>query len=161
MLNSIVPELVVNASVEIRSPVPPTEPLKVTPPELVIVRVPMSVPMLPLKVTASLVLIVMCDLAPAAVPEIELRVMGVAAPAPSVKVAPSSKVTAPRVIRPVVGLRVVLTSKRTGTLINNSLAVAEIVWALIVTAEALAIDKPPTKLKVSVAKSPNRIVPVL
>ena len=157
----MVPELVVNASVEIRSPVPPTEPPKVTPPELVMVRVPMSVPTLPLKVTTSVVLIVMCDLAPAAVPEIELKVIGVAAPAPSVKVAPSSKVTAPKVIRPVVGLRVVLTSKRTGTLMNSSLAVAERVWALIVTAEVLAIDRPPTKLKVSVAKSPKRMVPVL
>ena len=115
-LNAIVPEPFAIETAVIRPPLAPTAPLKVIPPELVMVKVPISVPIAPETVIADVVLKVIFDLALPAVPEIELNVIGVAAPAPRTKVAPSSRVTAPRVIRPEVGLRVVLYPKRVGTL---------------------------------------------
>ena len=151
------------ARVVMRSPLPlpPTAPLKVIPPEFVTVSAPISVPIAPLTVTTSVVLKVIFEGLLPATPVMEARVIGVAAPVPSVKVTPSLSVTAPSVIRPVVGLRVLLTSKVTGTAMYNGLAVAVMLCALTVTADAFAIDKPPKKLNTSVAKSPKRIVPVL
>ncbi len=61
----------------------------------------MSVPTAPLTVTAPVVLIVRLDAAPRAVPVTELRLIGVALPAPTVSVAPSASVAAPSVICPV------------------------------------------------------------
>ena len=142
-------------------PLPPTAPLKVIPPEFVTVSAPISVPIAPLTVTTPAVLKVIFEGLPPATPVIELSVIGVAAPAPKVKVTPSLSVTAPSVICPVVGLRVLLTSKVTGTAMYKGLAVAVMLCALTVTADAFAMDKPPKKLNTSVAKSPRRIVPVL
>lgn len=81
--------------------VAPTVPLKVVPPELVIVTVPMSVPMLPPIVTAPVVLMVRFEALPLAVPVTEERLMALAMPVPIVKVAPSARVAAPKVMLPV------------------------------------------------------------
>ena len=69
--------------------------LKVVPPELVMVSVPISVPMAPLTVTAPVVLIVMLDEEPPVVPLIEERLIGLALPLPIVKYAPFANVVAP------------------------------------------------------------------
>ena len=78
--------LVVIAILVMRLPFAPTAPLNVMPPELVIVKLPMSVPIAPETVMAAVVLKVMPDGTPPVVPEIELSVIGVAAPEPRVKV---------------------------------------------------------------------------
>ena len=75
--------------------------LKVVPPEFVIVMVPMSVPMAPLIVTAPVVLMVRLEAVPLAVPVTEDKLITLAIPVPTVKVAPSAKVAAPKVILPV------------------------------------------------------------
>lgn len=64
--------------------VAPTVLLKVVPPELVIVRMPMLVPTTPLTVTAPVVLIVRFAL-PLDGPVTVVRLIGVTAPAPNVK----------------------------------------------------------------------------
>ena len=76
---------------------------------------PIFVPIAPLTVTTSLVLMVILDLTPV-VPLMELRVIGVAAPLPSVRVAPGLTVAAPKVIRPTPGLKVTLFSTVVGEL---------------------------------------------
>ena len=75
-----------------------TAPLNVEPPELVIVKVPMSVPIAPDAVTAPVVLMVTLDADPLAVPEILDKLIVFAIPVPNVKVTPSAKVVAPKVI---------------------------------------------------------------
>ena len=72
--------------------------LNVVPPEFVIVKVPMSVPIAPETVTAPIVLIVILELEPFAVPEILDKLIAFAIPVPKVKVTPSTKVVAPKVI---------------------------------------------------------------
>ena len=75
-----------------------TAPPNVVPPELVIVKVPMSVPIAPEAVTAPVVLIVTLDAEPLAVPETLDRLIALAMPVPKVNVTPSTKVVAPKVI---------------------------------------------------------------
>ena len=75
-----------------------TAPLNVAPPELVIVKVPISVPIAPEAVTAPVVLIVTLDAEPLAVPETLDKLIALAIPVPKVKVTPSAKVVAPKVI---------------------------------------------------------------
>ena len=75
-----------------------TAPPNVAPPELVIVKVPMSVPIAPEAVTAPVVLIVTLDAEPLAVPETLDRLIALAMPVPKVNVTPSTKVVAPKVI---------------------------------------------------------------
>ena len=74
--------------------------LKVVPPEFVIVIVPMSVPTAP-TVTAPVVLIVKFDALPPAVPVTDDKLKVLAMPVPTVKVTPSARVAAPKVIAPV------------------------------------------------------------
>ena len=99
--NSMVPVVAVNTTLAMRSELVPTAPLKVVPPELVIVRVPISVPMVLLTATAPVVLIVRLEAKPEAVPATELRLIALAMPVPRVKVTLSAKVVAPRLIAPV------------------------------------------------------------
>ena len=61
----------------------------------------MSVPTAPLTVTAPVVLIVRLETVPLSVPVTVDKVIDVAAPAPTVNVAPSARVAAPKVICPV------------------------------------------------------------
>ena len=75
-----------------------TAPLNVVPPELVIVKVPMSVPIAPEAVTAPVVLIVMLEAEPLATPDTVVMLIGVDAPVPTVNVLPSEIVIAPKVI---------------------------------------------------------------
>ena len=80
------------------SPLAPTAPLNVVPPEFVIVKVPISVPIAPEAVTAPVVLIVILEAEPPAVPETLLKLIAFAIPVPKVKVTPSAKVVVPNVI---------------------------------------------------------------
>ena len=75
-----------------------TAPLNVVPPEFVIVKVPMSVPIAPETVTAPAVFSVRLEALPLATPETVVMLIGVAAPAPTVSVLPSEIVIAPKVI---------------------------------------------------------------
>ena len=77
-----------------------TLPAKVVPPLLVIVRVPMSVPTVPVTLTGAAVLSVRLDAVPPAVPDTVARSIGVAAPAPTVSVVLSARVAGPRRIAP-------------------------------------------------------------
>ena len=72
-----------------------TAPLNVVPPEFVIVKVPMSVPMLELNVTPATESMVIFDCVPEAVPATEFTVISAGPPLPKVNVTPSSKVTLP------------------------------------------------------------------
>ena len=63
-----------------------------------IVNVPMSVPIAPEAVTAPVVLIVMLEDVPPAVPETLLKLIAFEMPVPKVNVTPSTKVVAPKVI---------------------------------------------------------------
>lgn len=76
-------------------------PLKVVPPELVIVTVPISVPMVLETVTAPVVLIIRFEVVPSAVPVIDERLIAFAIPVPIVRVTPSASVVAPKVMAPV------------------------------------------------------------
>ena len=78
-----------------------TVPVKVVPPELVMVSVPISVPIVLETVTAPVVLIVRFDTAFRAVPIIEERLIALAIPVPRVRVTPSASVVAPKVMVPV------------------------------------------------------------
>jgi len=85
-----------------------TAPVKVVPPELVMVRVPMSVPIVLETASAPSVLIVKCEALPFAVPATAVRLIGVLAPAPIMRVTPSTKVVLPNVIVPVLAPPTVL-----------------------------------------------------
>ena len=71
------------------------------PPELVIVTVSISVWKLSRIVTDPIVLIVILEAKPPAVPRMDARIIGLAIPVPSVNVTPSANVVAARVIVPV------------------------------------------------------------
>ena len=89
----IVPVVLVNATVAASTVL-----LNVVPPEFVMVIVPMSVPIAPEAVTAPVVLIVILEAEPPAVPETLLKLIAFAIPVPKAKVTPSAKVVAPNVI---------------------------------------------------------------
>ena len=72
-----------------------TAPLNVVPPEFVIVKVPMSVPILELNVTPATELMVIFDDEPEAVPVTEFTVIRAGPPLPKVNVTPSRSVTLP------------------------------------------------------------------
>ena len=76
-----------------------TAPVKVAPPELVMVRVPMFVPIVPTE-TIPVVLIIKLAV-PLAGPVIEVIVSALAIPVPMVSIVPVAKVIAPTVIAPV------------------------------------------------------------
>jgi len=74
---------------------------KVAVPELVRVTEPRSVPTAPVTLTAPRVSKVMAEVAPPAVPLMAPVVMGVVAPAPRVRLAPSARFSAGKVMAPV------------------------------------------------------------
>jgi len=129
-----------------------TAPLKVVPPELVMVRVPMSVPIVLLTATAPVVLIVILEVLPESVPATELRLIALLIPVPKVKVTLSAKVVAPRLIAPVAVSPTVVFA-RTLTAVVPRLRTLEPVLALIVPAKYLVVGtiavKPPANVKVS------------
>ena len=135
--------------------------LKVVPPELVMVMVPISVPTAPLTVTAPVVLMVRFDVVPPAVPETEDRLIALAIPVPTVKVAPSTKVAAPKVMLPVeVPPMVVLAVTLTGApKFRAAVVAAVIVPATLMALGAVAVI-PPVNAKVPVL-APKVTVPVL
>ena len=93
---AIVPEVSVSVTVAASTVLP-----KVVPPDWVISTVPISVPTAPLTVTAPVVLMVRLEDTPPAVPVTAARLIGVAAPVPTVSVVLSAIVAVPMVIWPV------------------------------------------------------------
>jgi hypothetical protein len=145
--NSITPVPPVIARLLIGSEAVPTVPPKAIPPEFVIVKLPIFVPMGP-TVTKPVVLMVILDFTPE-VPLMELKAIGVAAPAPKVNVASGFTVVAPKVISPTPGLKVILFSKVVGELREIAEAVVLIAAAFTVTAEEAFAVMPPKKLNTS------------
>ncbi len=154
--NAIVPVVLVSVTV-----VALIAPLKVVPPELVIVTVPISVPMVLETVTAPVVLIVRFDTVLPAVPAIDDRLIAFAIPVPKVNVTPSASVVAPKVMVPVeLPPTVVFADTLTGVVPKFSTPLeAAIVPAKVFTLGAVAV-KPPVKLKVPLL-APKVKVPVL
>ena len=74
---------------------------KVVPPDWVRVTVPISVPTAPLIVAAPVVWMVRLEVEPLSVPVTDERLKVLAIPVPTVKVTPSAKVAAPKVMLPV------------------------------------------------------------
>ena len=136
-------------------------PPKVVPPELVMVKVPISVPMAPPTVTAPVVLIVRLEAVPLAVPVTVDKLIAFAIPVPIVKVAPSAKVAAPKVMLPVeVPPTVVLAVTATGApKFRTPVPAAVIVPAKLIPLGAVAV-KPPVNAKVP-PLVPNVRAPVL
>ena len=99
--NSIVPVVAVRTKLARLSELDPTAPLKVVPPELVTVRMPISVPIVLETVTAPVVLMVRFEALPLAVPAIDDKLIAFAIPVPIVRVTPSASVVAPKVMVPV------------------------------------------------------------
>jgi len=85
-----------------------TVPVNVPVEQLVTVTVPISVPILPETPMVLVVLKVILEAVLPAVPATEDNEIGVAAPAPKVKVTPSERVAAPKVIVPVPELSIAL-----------------------------------------------------
>ncbi len=138
-----------------------TAPLKVVPPELVIVTVPISVPMVLETVTAPVVLIVRFDTVLPAVPAIDDRLIAFAIPVPKVNVTPSASVVAPKVMVPVeLPPTVVFADTLTGVVPKFSTPLeAAIVPAKVFTLGAVAV-KPPLNVNVP-PLAPSVKVPVL
>ncbi len=93
-LNATVPVVVEMASPLFKVTAPP----KVAPPEFVRVRLPISVLMAPVILTAPVVLITILEASPPAVPVIEATVIAPELPLPKYKVTPSPRITLLRVI---------------------------------------------------------------
>ena len=79
-------------------PVTVTVPPKIAPPEFVRVRMPISVPIAPVILTAPVVLITTLEASPPSVPLIEATVIAPELPPPKLSVTPSPKITLLRVI---------------------------------------------------------------
>lgn len=138
-----------------------TAPLKVAPPELAIVRVPISVPMVPDTVSAPIVLIVRFEGVPPVVPAIDERLIALAIPVPRVSVTPSASVVAPKVMVPVeLPPRVVSAETLTG-LVPKLITPLEaaIVPAKVLVLGAVAVN--PLLIVNVPPDDPNARVPVL
>ena len=138
-----------------------TAPPKVAPPELAIVKVPRSVPIVLDTVSVPMVLIVRFEGVPPAVPAIDERVIALAIPVPRVSVTPSASVVAPKVMVPVEPPpRVVLAETLTG-LVPKLIAPLEaaIVPAMILVLGAVAVN--PLLIVNVPPDTPNARVPVL
>ena len=124
---------------------------KATPPDWVMVMVPMSVPTTPDTVTAPVVSRVRSLTAPAAVPVIDPRLMVFAIPVPIVRVTPSAKVAFPKVIAPVdVPPTVEFPDTVTGVLPKLITPVpAAVMLPLMVLPEGAVAMTPPVKARVS------------
>ena len=142
----------VNTKLVIGLPLEPTAPLKVVPPELVMVRVPISVPMVLLTATAPVVLIVKLEARPKSVPATELRLIALLMPVPRVKVTLSAKVVAPRLMAPVAVPPMVVVAKMLTGVVAKLITLVELFAAIVpdkyFVLGAVAV-KPPANVKVS------------
>ena len=137
--------------------------LKVMPPELVMVRVPISVPIAPPTVTAPVVLIVKFDADPPSIPLIDDKLIAFAIPVPMVRVIPSAIVVAPKVMVPVALPPNVLLA-RTLTAVVPKLIMLVVLLAAIVPARYFVLGAVAVKplVKVNVPPlAPSVKVPVL
>ena len=139
---------------------------KVAPPELVMVRVPISVPMAPAAATTPVVLIIRFDAVPLVVPVTASRLMAFAIPVPTVNVALSANVASPKSINPVAAppmFAVAVTA--TGVLESPNMIVLAPVVAIIVPAILRALGavavSPAVKVVLSLEALPMVNVPVL
>ena len=128
----------------------------------------MSVPTAPLTVTAPVVFIVRLDFPKSKVPETEDKVIGVAAPAPTVNVTPSDKVAAAIVICPVdappiVDVPVIETVPKVITPVPAALTVPLIVLELgaVAITPPVNAEEPPTLTKVTVPVLLNVVAPAI
>ena len=158
-LNAMVPAVFV----KVTDPVF-TAPEKVVPPEFVMVTVPISVPIAPEIVAAPEVFNVKLEAELSAVPVMELMLMGVATPVPTVNVTPFAKVTAPNVICPVDAPPTVAFAETlklaVGVRVITPVPAAETVPAKLIVAGELTTT-PPVNAKLSVASLPRVTIPVL
>ncbi|CAM3803335.1 hypothetical protein POBR111598_10440 [Polynucleobacter brandtiae] len=127
------------------------------------VRVPMSVPIVLEILTTPVVLIVRFEVVPPAVPATDDKLIALLMPVPSVRVAPSTSVAAPKVMVPVaVPPNKVLA--RTLTAVVPRLITLVVLFAVIVPAKYLVLGavavKPPVKFRVP-PLAPRASVPVL
>ena len=129
--NSIVPVVAVNTRLEIGLALEPNAPLKVVPPELVMVRVPISVPMVLLTATAPVVLIVRLEVLPESVPATEIRLIALALPVPIVKVTLSAKVVAPKLIAPVAVPPMVVLARMLTGVVAKLITLVELFAAIV------------------------------
>ena len=121
----------VNTRLEIGLALEPTAPLKVVPPELVMVRVPISVPMVLLTATAPVVLIVRLEARPKSVPATELRLIALLMPVPKVKVTLLAKVVAPKLMAPVAVPPMVVLAKILTGVVAKLIALVELFAAIV------------------------------
>ena len=133
-----------------------TVPENVVPPELVTVTVPTSVPTAPLADTAPVVLSVRFDAAPPKLPLTLDRLTGLAAPVPTVKVTPSTRVTGPSVTVPVPLDRML--EPATLVAVLRPSAVFAVVMFPFTTLDPTVRATPPVKTRAS-GPSPKRTVP--
>ena len=147
----MVPVVAVNTKLVIGLALEPTAPLKVVPPELVMVRVPMSVPMVLLTATAPVVLIVRLEVLPESVPATELKLIALALPVPMIKVTLSAKVVAPKLIAPVAEPPMVVLAKMLTGVVAKLITLVELFAAIVperyFVLGAIAV-KPLVKVKV-------------
>ena len=121
----------VNTRLEIGLALEPTAPVKVVPPELVMVRVPISVPMVLLTATAPVVLIVRLEARPKSVPATELRLIALLMPVPKVKVTLLAKVVAPKLMAPVAVPPMVVLAKILTGVVAKLIALVELFAAIV------------------------------
>ena len=139
--------------------------LKVVPPLLVIVIVPISVPTASATATTPVVSMVKFDGLPASVPSTASRLMALAIPVPTVKVASSARIASPRSIRPVAEPPI-LALAVTATAVSaspNVIVLAPVVAAIvpaILRADGAVAVRPPLKVMLSVASLPKVTAPV-
>ncbi len=139
---------------------------KVVPPELVMVKSPISVPTAPATVTAPVVLMVKLLDVPDAVPVTAAILIVLAMPVPTVSVTPSSRMALPRVIvpvdvpptKPLADLMFIAVSESPRVIIPMPAAVT-VPMRLI--AEGLVAMMPPVKLKTSEPALPKVSEPLL
>ena len=113
------------------------------------VRVPMSVPTAPPTVTAPVVLIVRLDAVLPAVPLTEDKLIALARFVPTVKVTPSAKVAAPKVMAPVeVPPMMVFALTLTGAPRLIAAVPAAVIVPATLTALGAVATTPPVKAKV-------------
>ena len=157
-LKAIVPAVLVSDTVAASTVL-----LKVVPPELVSVSVPMSVPTAPVTLTAAVVFSVRFDAVPPAVPLTLPSVSGVAAPVPTVRVLLSARVALPSVIWPVEAPPTVASSVTLTAVVPRlmtAVPAALMVPAMFFDDGAVAVT-PPVNARLSAAASPSVSVPVL
>ena len=98
---------------------------------MVMVRVPISVPMVLLTATAPVVLIVRLETKPEAVPATELRLIALAMPVPIVKVTLSAKVVAPKLMAPVAAPPMAVLAKMLTGVVAKLITLVELFAAIV------------------------------